>query len=118
MVRAESGLRRDSQNEACLKGIFFRDKLTPMDLAKSVSYFAQAIDLDPDYAQAYAHFSRTYFYMGIFGMGPASELFPKAKACAVKALELDESAPGAHNALAVVHILYEWDWPAAEAECM
>jgi len=36
----------------------------------------------------------------------------------VKALELDESAPGAHNALAVVHILYEWDWPAAEAECM
>jgi tetratricopeptide (TPR) repeat protein len=51
-------------------------------------------------------------------MGPASELFPKAKACAVRALELDESVLCAHNALAVVHILYEWDWPAAEAECM
>jgi TolB-like protein/Flp pilus assembly protein TadD len=104
--------------EACLKGIFFRDKLTPTDLSKSISCFAQAIDLDPDYAQAYANFSHAYFYMGIFGMGPASELFPKAKACAVRALELDESVPCAHNALAVVHILYEWDWPAAEAECM
>jgi TolB-like protein/Flp pilus assembly protein TadD len=104
--------------EACLKGIFFRDKLTPTDLSKSTSYFAQAIDLDPDYAQAYANFSHAYFYMGIFGMGPASELFPKAKACAVRALELDESVLCAHNALAVVHILYEWDWPAAEAECM
>ena len=104
--------------EACLKGIFFRDKLTPTDLTKSVSCFAQAIELDPDYAQAYANFSRAYFYMGIFGMGPASELFPKAKACAVRALELDESVPCAHNALAVVHILYEWDWPAAEAECI
>ena len=51
-------------------------------------------------------------------MGPASELFPSAVACAVKALELDESVPCAHNALAVVHILYGVDWPAAEAECM
>jgi len=104
--------------EACLKGIFFRDKLTPTDLTKCISCFAQAIELDPDYAQAYANLSRAYFYMGIFGMGPASELFPKAKACAVRALELDESVPCAHNALAVIHILYEWDWPAAEAECL
>jgi len=104
--------------EACLKGIFFRDKLTPADLAKSISCFAQAIDFDPDYAQAHANLSQVYFYMGIFGMGPASELFPKAKACAMRALELDESLTSAHNALAIIHILYEWDWPAAEAECM
>jgi TolB-like protein/Flp pilus assembly protein TadD len=104
--------------EACLKGIFFRDKLTPADLAKSISCFAQAIELDPDYAQAYANFSQVYVYMGIFGLGPASELFPKAKASAMRALELDESVTCAHNALAVIHVLYEWDWPAAEAKCM
>jgi TolB-like protein/Tfp pilus assembly protein PilF len=103
--------------EACLKGIFFRDKLTPAGLAKSTTFFKQAIDLDPNYAQAYAHFAQTYFYLGVFGMGPSSELFPNAKANAVRALELDETIAFAHNALAAVHILYDWDWAAAEAEC-
>ncbi len=104
--------------EACLKGIFFRDKMTPADLAKSTAHFTQAINLDPGYAQAYANLSQAQFYLGLFGMGPASELFPRAKASAVKALELDETVAAAHNALAAVHILYEWDWAGAEAECL
>ena len=104
--------------EACLKGIFFRDKMTPADLAKSTDHFTQAINLDPDYAQAYANLSQAQFYLGLFGMGPAGELFPKAKASALRALELDETVAAAHNALAAVHILYEWDWAGAEAECM
>jgi TolB-like protein/Tfp pilus assembly protein PilF len=104
--------------EACLKGIFFRDKMTPADLAKSVSLFTQAIELDPAYAQPYANLSQAQFYLGLFGMGPSSELFPKAKASAVKALELDDTVAAAHNALAAVHILYEWDWAGAEAECL
>lgn len=104
--------------EACLKGIFFRDKMTPADLAKSTDHFTQAISLDPGYAQAYANLSQAQFYLGLFGMGPASELFPKAKASALRALELDETVAAAHNALAAVHILYEWDWAGAEAECL
>ena len=102
--------------EACLKGNFIRDKMTPVDLAKSAHFYKQAIDLDPGYAAAHANLSQCYFYQGVFGMGPPSELFLKAKASAIKALELDETSE-AHNALAVVHILYDWDWPAAEAEC-
>jgi tetratricopeptide (TPR) repeat protein len=45
-------------------------------------------------------------------------MFPKAKASAVQALELDETVSNAHNALAAIHILYEWDWGGAEAECL
>jgi tetratricopeptide (TPR) repeat protein len=45
-----------------------------------------------------------------------SEMFPKAKANAAKALELDETIASAHNALAAVHIFYDWDWALAEAE--
>src|SRR3984893_11604290 len=90
--------------EACLKGIFYRHKMTPADLAKSVALFNQAINFDPVYAPAYANLSQAYFYLGLFGMGPASELFPKAKASALKALELDETVAAAHNALAAVHI--------------
>src|SRR6266404_6098239 len=104
--------------EACLKGIFFRDKMTPADLTKSTVCFTEAIELDPAYAHAYANLSQSYVYLGIFGMRPASEMFPKAKASAVKALELDETASNAHNALAAVRILYDWDWAGAEAACM
>jgi tetratricopeptide (TPR) repeat protein len=43
-------------------------------------------------------------------------LFPRARVNAVKALELDETIPSAHNALAAIHIFYDWDWRAAEAE--
>ena len=92
--------------------------MRPADLAKSTTHFTQAIALDPGYPQAYANLSQAQFYLGLFGMGPASELFPKAKASAAKALELDETVAAAHNALAVIHILYEWDWAAAEAECI
>jgi len=102
--------------EACLKGNFFRDKMTPVDLEKSVEFFTQAIDLDPAYARAFGDLSRSYFYLGLFGMGSPKEMFPKARANAAKALELDETVASAHNALAAVHIFYDWDWAAAEAE--
>ncbi|MBV8867644.1 MAG: winged helix-turn-helix domain-containing protein [Acidobacteriaceae bacterium] len=103
--------------EACLKGNFFRDKMTPADLEKSTEYFTQAIGLDPAYARAYADLSQSYFYLGLFGVVPCSEAFPRAKTNALKALELDETVTAAHNALASIHILYDWDWTAAEAEC-
>ena len=102
--------------EACLKGIFFRDKMTPADLEKSIGLFKQAIDLDPSYARAFGDLSRAYFYLGVFGIGLPQEMFLKARANAAKALELDESVASAHAALAAVHIFYDWDWAAAEAE--
>ena len=103
--------------EACLRANFFKDKMTPADLEKSIEFYTQAIELDPSYAQAYGDLSQAYFYCGLFGMAHPAELFPKAKANAVKALELDETVASAHNALAAIHILYDWDWPAAEAAC-
>jgi TolB-like protein/Tfp pilus assembly protein PilF len=103
--------------EAYLKGNYFRDKMTPADLQKSVEFFTLAMDLDPTYAQPYAGIAQVYFLMGVFGMAPSGDVFPKAKANAINALELDETVVAAHNALAVVHILYDWDWAAAEAEC-
>ncbi len=102
--------------EACLMGSFLRDKLTPFDLEQGVRCFTRAIQLDPEYARAYGELSLTYFYLGLFGMGSPGELFPKAKANAIRALELDETVACAHIGLAVVHIFYDWDWGAAELE--
>jgi TolB-like protein/Flp pilus assembly protein TadD len=102
--------------EACLKGNFFRDKSTPEDLARSIEFYSQAIELDPAYAQAYGELSQAYFYSGIFGTGHPGELFLRAQVNTVKALELDETLSSAHNALAAIHIFNDWDWSGAEAE--
>ena len=102
--------------EACLMGIFLRDKMTPFDLEKSIEFFNKAISLDPAYARAYGELSRTCFYLGVFGMGPSGDIFPRAKENAVKALELDDTVACAHIALAAVHIFYDWDWAAAKSE--
>jgi len=103
--------------EAALRANFFRDKLTPVELARAAELYAEAIAIDPTYAQAYANLSQCLFFMGLFGIGPSSDLFLKAKANALKALQLDESVAAAQNALAAIHILYDWDWAGAEAVC-
>jgi tetratricopeptide (TPR) repeat protein len=91
--------------------------MTPMALDKSVAFFNQAIELQPTYAPAYADLSQVYVFLGIFGVHDSREMFLKARKAATKALELDETAAAAHNAMAMVHILHDWDWAAAETEC-
>jgi TolB-like protein/cytochrome c-type biogenesis protein CcmH/NrfG len=103
--------------EAYLKGNFFRDKLNPIDLEKSIAFFTQAIDLDPAYAPAYGALARSYQFVAIFGMRHPVEVFLKVRANAIKALELDKTSAAAHIALASVNVFDSWDWAAAEAEC-
>ena len=103
--------------ELALKANYFFEKFTPMDLTRSADLYREAIAIDPTYAQAHANLSRAYFYQGLFGLGPCSDLFPKAKTSALKALQLDEDVAAAQNALAALHILYDWDWANAESVC-
>ena len=102
--------------ELLLKGRFFRDKMTPPDLATSISFLTQAIELDPTYAHAYGELAQAFFYSGVFGVDHSAETFAKARSAALKAIELDESVATAHNSLAAIHIFHDWDWAAAEAE--
>jgi TolB-like protein/Tfp pilus assembly protein PilF len=103
--------------EAFLRGTYLRDRMTPADLEASIEHFGRATELDPDYAQAYAGLSQSHFFQGVFGVLPPAESFPKARVVALKALALDDTVAAAHNALAAVHIFYDWDWVQAEAEC-
>ena len=103
--------------ELALKASYFFEKFTPMDLTRSADLYRQTIAIDPTYAQAHANLSRVYFFQGLFGLGPCTDLFPKAKTSALKALELDENVAAAQNALAAIHVLYDWDWANAESVC-
>ena len=61
--------------------------------------------------------SFAYSWLGIYGFVPAAEAFPKAKAAAQKALEIDDSLAEAHAALGMVRLYYEWDSSGAENSC-
>ncbi len=97
-----------------LSGQYYWDKRTPADLNKAVSYFEQAIDRDPKYAEAYVGLANCYSLLREFAAMPSDEAFPRALAAARKAVELDPSSAEAHNALAFG--TFYWNWDAAEAE--
>ena len=80
--------------------------------------YEQAIALDPEYAQANAWLSYAYAMLGFdeFGVAPAQEMMPKARAAALRAVELDATLGDAHFARAVVATLYDWDWGLAQRE--
>ncbi len=101
---------------AYLKGRFFWNKRTLEGHRKGIEYFQLALSKDPDYALAYAGLADCWGLLGFdyFGGVPPHEGMPKAKAAALKALELDGSLAEAHSALGAVTMLYDWNWNAAE----
>jgi eukaryotic-like serine/threonine-protein kinase len=98
-----------------LKGRFFWNKRTEEGLKQSIEYFQQAKDKDPAYAAVYAGLSDSYALLALRGLVPAKEAFPKARAAARKALEIDDALGEAYASLAHVR-LHEWDWVGLEEE--
>ena len=99
-----------------LKGSFYLGRRTAADMKRALEYFQQAIDLDPNYALAYVGLSDAYKLPATYGLVPTREGFPRAKAAAQKALQIDESLAAAHAALGDVAASYDWDWTTAERE--
>jgi serine/threonine-protein kinase len=99
-----------------LKGRYYWNKRTPKALNQGVRNFGLAIDADPAYAQAYAGLADCYSNLGTYGARPPLDVFPKAKAAALKALEIDDTIAEAHASLGFVLHLLDWDWPGAESE--
>jgi serine/threonine protein kinase/tetratricopeptide (TPR) repeat protein len=100
-----------------LRGLYHWNKWDEENLNKSLEYFEKAIQTDPAYALAYAGMSHAYGVLGFYGYRRPKDALPKAKAAALKAIEMDDSIAEAHAALGAIHTLYDWDWAAAEREC-
>lgn len=99
-----------------IKGRFFCDKRTGSSLRKSIEYFERAIDIDPDYALAYAGVADSYSMLAEYLFLPPTGTFRKAKAAAERAVEIGYELAETHSSLAEVKFFYERDWPAAEKE--
>jgi tetratricopeptide (TPR) repeat protein len=110
--------KRDTENSEAYqlyaKGRFFWDKRTPEGISKAISHFKQATEIDPTYALAYAGLADCYVVPA--NRLPPKEKMPKAKAAALKALDLDDTLAEAHTTLARVLTVYDWNWSGAKQE--
>src|SRR5262249_9005766 len=91
-----------------LKGQFYWHKRGRDNLVQATDFFNKAIEKDPNYALAYAGQSLTYVVYSGFDVTSPAESYPKAKAAAMRALELDESLAEPHAALGLYYIRWEW----------
>ena len=98
------------------KGVFLRSQMTQDALQKSVECFRRAIELDPNYALAYAGQASSNSPLAFLGFMPLREAESTNRALINKALELDSELPEAHAALAEFKLFMEWDWDGAEKE--
>src|SRR5712692_2017299 len=102
-----------------LKGRFYFNKRTEEGMEKALDNFQQAIEKDPNFALAYAGLADTYDLLGAPDAGgnmPPNEAMPRAKAAALKSMEIDAMLAEPHVSLAHVQYYYERDWPGAERE--
>jgi TolB-like protein/tetratricopeptide (TPR) repeat protein len=99
-----------------LLGRYHLSRLTDDGFLKGRDYFQQAVDLDPDYAPAYAGLADAYQMLSSYNALAPGDGFPKAKEAATQALRLDEGLAEAHAALGTVKLLHDWDFEGAERE--
>ena len=102
-------------HELHLLGKHHANKGTEEGLNRSISYFDRAIARSPDYAKPYGGVAFAYTQLSSFYIPPRVAM-PKARAAALKALQLDEELSEAHTWLGMIHLYFDWDWNGAERE--
>ena len=85
-------------------------------IQRGMEEFQRAVELDPDYAAAYAALARTYALSPVYGVLRELQAMPKARDAAARAIALDNSLSEAHTMMGFIEAHYEYDWPVAERE--
>jgi tetratricopeptide (TPR) repeat protein len=98
-----------------LKGLYYTSRATIESARKGIEFYNQAIDVDPTYALAYAGLADAYCWLSHISLSP-KEVMPKARAAAMRALNLDSTLGEAHYALALIKMWHDWDWRTVEKE--
>jgi TolB-like protein/Tfp pilus assembly protein PilF len=102
--------------ELYLKGRFFWNKRTGVDLRKAIDYFNQAIAKDPNYALAYSGLADSYLLLSPYGAAAPKDSIPQAKTAVKRALELDDKLAEAHASSARILSGFDFDSQRAIAE--
>jgi serine/threonine-protein kinase len=102
--------------DAFVRGRHAWDKRGEADLREGIRFFQESIDADPTYAPAFAGMADCYAQLGYGSYISPEDAFPRARAAARKALELDPTLAEAHASLGYVLMYYDWNFSEAEAE--
>jgi serine/threonine protein kinase/tetratricopeptide (TPR) repeat protein len=103
---------------ACLQGSFLWNRFTGDSVKAAIRRFEEALAIDPNYAAAYAGLADSYVMLANHHILPPREGYRLGRRAAERGLALDESVAELHTSLGWIHRLFDWDWPAAERECM
>jgi serine/threonine protein kinase/Tfp pilus assembly protein PilF len=98
-----------------LKGQYHILRFTPENLTKAKECFEQALAIDPNYALAHGGLATYYYTLVAMGIKPASDMAASAKAAAEKALAIDPTDSEVHSVLAMIAVIFGYDWKVAEA---
>jgi tetratricopeptide (TPR) repeat protein len=98
-----------------MRGNFHARRLILSEIEKGIVYYEEALKLDPQFALVYAELANANRALVLTSDYPAAEYMPKAKAAALKALEVDNTLAEAWSSLAISDFWYDWDFRAAEA---
>ncbi|MFL6375778.1 MAG: tetratricopeptide repeat protein [Pyrinomonadaceae bacterium] len=99
-----------------LRGRFHVLKVTAAEIQTGISYYQQAIQIDPNFALAYVGIADGYRSLAIGAEMEPGEFMPKAKAAALKAIDIDDGLAEGHAVLGFIIFWYDWDWNAAERQ--
>jgi serine/threonine-protein kinase len=107
--------KRDAEAQY-VKGRNAWNKRTAEAITEALNNFNQALEINPNYAPAYAGLADCYNMLATYGAKPPSEAYPKAHDAAIKALAINNRLAEAHAALAYTTFRYDWNWAEAERE--
>ena len=110
--------RRDTQNAAAyqeyLLGRHYWTQFTTPQLKRALEHFQRAVELDPRYAPAHAGIADSYTSFATYRVLQPNEAYPRARAAAERAVELNPELSEPYSALGLVSLYYDWDWPASQ----
>jgi DNA-binding winged helix-turn-helix (wHTH) protein/Flp pilus assembly protein TadD len=112
-----TGTKQDPSHDARAlysRGLHFWNRKTPDSYLEAIRLYQESIDIDPNYAPSYLGLAKTWILFGIHGLQPSQHVYPRARAAAAKALELDSGLAEGYAAMADVIKGYDWNWKCAE----
>jgi TolB-like protein len=115
-IASHPALRNPEAYNLVLQGMHAFDRYDQQGFEQALSDYQRVLVLDPTFADAAAGISATYEQLGEFGFMPASVAFEQSRQAAEHTLELDPNYLIAHGMLGLIHMVYDWDWLAADAE--
>ena len=98
------------------QGLYLLYHFTFSRYVEALEHFQRATEIDPSFGPGYVGQSYIYFIMGLFRIKPYTEVMPKSRSMALKALDLDEASSDAHAVLSWIKLSCDWDWPGADRE--